>query len=255
MIGVLSLVVGAHCLEGPVPTSFQNGHAGSPRRLCPTTEVSLSANANLIADVEDFYGNIRTSAFLGGSVALGDDAELFLDVELVRYQTVISSLSAATLGFGHTSLGGTYVVLRSDVTLGITARATLPTATGYYRGARPLALDAGLMITNPLARGLDVHAEVGVLASVGVGDGPADPRAGLFLIWGASYRPWDWLALVLTADAQFLHDARLDHVALGGGVRFLIGSVGIDLFFEGPLFGRERTTVAGIVALRYDFGS
>ena len=240
-------------LEGPVPVSFNNGRFGAPRRACPTTELALGGAANLTADVENFYGNIRASGLLTWSFALADDLEAFVELEPVRWQTVISSLDAETLGFGHTSFGATHLLFNDEIAFGLSGRLSLPTATGYYDGNYPLAFDGAALLTTWLHPVLEVHGAVGVVTSAGIGNGPSDPRAGFYLLGGATLRPARWFALVADVDVGFLHDDALDHVAVGGGPRFIIGSFGIDLFLEAPLAGGDRTTVAGLLLLRYDF--
>ena len=104
-------------LEMPAPITFQNGRFGAPRPVCPATELSLSGGTNLTADVENFYGNVRAFGLLEGSYRIDRYLSAFAEVEVVRYQTVISSLSAESFGFGHTSLGVTYVLFPAEITV------------------------------------------------------------------------------------------------------------------------------------------
>lgn len=248
----------APILEGPVPLAFEEGRAGAPRRACPTTELALSGDVHLIADVEHFYGNVLAAGLLTFSYAPTPDLEAFVEVEVVRHQTVISSLSANSLGVGHTSVGATYVFLPGDLTLAATARLTLPTTSDYYEAARPFILDAGLLLTTWVLSSLELHGQLGLLGSVAAGEAtPAHggARGGVFLLGGTSWCPARWFALIFDLEVQALYHAAFDHLAVAGGTRFLIGDVGVDLFALAPLAGRERTTVAGMLRLRYDFGA
>jgi hypothetical protein len=240
-------------LEMPAPLTFQNGRFGAPRPLCPTNEVLLAGGTNLVADAANFYGNIEAFGLLEGSWKLDRWLALFAEIELVRYQTVISSLTADGLGFGDLSFGATYVLFPGDLTVTGTARFTLPTASDYYAGARPLALDAALLFSGWVLSWLELHGQIAMLGSIGAGDGPLDPRGGLSLIGGASWRPKRWFALIADVSLQLFYGDTVDHFAVLGGPRFLIGGFGIDLFVGAPLVGDDRTTIAGLLRLRYDF--
>ena len=132
-------------------------------------------------------------------------------------------------------------------------RLTLPTASNYYAGARPLGLDAALAFSTWALSWLEVHAQLGMLGSVGAGDGPLDPRGGLSLIGGATWRPAAWFALIADVATQFFYGAVVDHLAITGGPRLMFSGFGIDLFLGAPLVGDDRTTIAGLLRLRYDF--
>src|SRR5207244_2670443 len=105
------------------------------------TEVSIGGAGDLIAQPSSFYGNLRAAGTLAGSWELASGTEIYAALELIRYQTVISSLSADHLGLGHTSIGATHRVLEGeDWVMAATVRATLPTALGLYQGSWPFGL-------------------------------------------------------------------------------------------------------------------
>ena len=238
-------------LEMPAPITFQNGRFGAPRSACPATELLIGGAANLT--VEDLYGSVRASGLLEGSYRIDRYLSAFVELELVRYQTVISSLSADTVGFGHTSAGVTYVLFPAAVTVSGTARLTLPTASSYYVGARPLALDAAILFSTWALSWLEVHAQLGMLGSIGAGDGPLDPRGGMSVLGGATWRPTTWFALIADLAVQLFYGDTVDHLAIAGGTRFYFANFGIDLFLGAPLVGDDRTTIAGLLRVRYDF--
>jgi hypothetical protein len=240
-------------LEGPAPITFQNGRFGAPRASCPATELVVSGGGNVTADTEGFYGNVRAFALLEGSYRFDRYLAAFVELEVVRWQTVISSLSAETLGFGHTSLGATYLLFPGSIAVSGTARLTLPTVSNHHAGARSFALEAALSFTTWTLSWLEVHGQLGMLGSAGFGDGPLDPRGGLSLVGGATWRPASWFALIADVALQLFYGATLDHIAIAGGPRLLFSGFGIDLFVGAPLAGRDRTTVSGLLRLRYDF--
>ena len=244
---------GDRVLEMPAPITFQNGRFGAPRPACPETELVLAGGTNLIADVENFYGNIQAFALLEGSYKLDRYLAVFAELELVRYQTVIQSLSSEALGFGHTSFGATYVLFPGSITVSGTARLMLPTASDYYAGTRSLSLDAALLMTTWALSWLEVHAQLGMIGSIGVGDGPLDPRGGLSVLGGATWRPAIWFALIADLAMQLFYDDIVDHFSISGGPRLLFGGFGIDLFVGAPLVGNDRTTISGLLRVRYDF--
>ncbi len=240
-------------LETAVPITFQNARFAAPRTTCPTTEVALSGGTNLLADLDDFHGDIRASGFLEASFQLQRELAVFVELELVRYQTVIRSLDASDLGFGHTSIGATYLLFPGEITVTGRARLTLPTATGYFDTSRPLAADAALTATTWVLSWLELHAELGMLGSVGLGEGPLLPLGGLSVRIGGTWRPTSWFALIADVSTQLFYASVGDYFAVGGGLRFFVGGVGIDLFAASPLAGHDRTTIAGLLRIRYDF--
>lgn len=242
--------------DGPVQVGVLEGELGVARRLCPRTEVGLGGNALLVADLDDFYGNVRASAVVWGSWTPGDGrTELFATFEAFRFQTVISSIDAVHLGLGHLSLGGTRtLVARDDWRLGTSARLVLPTAFGLYENAWPLALDLLAEIEWTASRLLRLHAHAGGLGSVAVSGGPADPEGALVVGGGGALRPLPWLALVAELDASFGRTDALDHLAATGALRLGAGErFGAELGATFPLAGRERALTAAVLRVTWRF--
>lgn len=241
---------------GPARASLLDGDLGLARRVCPRHEVALAGTALLLADVPNFYGNVRASAVLSASYAAGERTELFVDAELLRYQTVISSIVADYLGLGHLSFGATRVLTEDDAwTFGASTRLVLPTAFGLYDNAWPLALDALALFAWRAHPRVRLHAHAGALGSVGTGTGPRAPRGAALAGVGTAYRPFTWLALVLDLDTSLGRTALLDHLALAPALRFAIGEkLGIELATTLPIAGHERALAAATlrVSLRAD---
>jgi hypothetical protein len=135
----------AACPEtaGPLRAVLRDGELGEPYRACPASAVDATGRTLLVIDPEDFYGDVRGLVSLGASLS-SDARELFVRVEALRYQQVISSVKADTVGLGHVTLGGNAVLTDTDdLVLGLATRLVLPTASVYER-AWPIALDVGL---------------------------------------------------------------------------------------------------------------
>jgi hypothetical protein len=241
-------------LFDPAALTFADGPLPAARRACPRSELALGGAAIVIAEPEEFYGNLRAAATLAAAWALDSETELFAAIEVLRYQTVISSLDAETFGLGHLALGGTRRIWTEQpaTTLALTAHATLPTAVDLYEETCPFALDLGLTGTTRISADLELHAYAGTAATIGAGSGPADPRAALILDAGAAYRPWTWLALVLDLQGAAGARAVLDHAALGAGMRFRVaGGFRIDLLLTAPLAGDERALASAYLGVAY----
>lgn len=237
---------------GPVQVSLLEGELGLARRIEPRTELGLGGTALLLADFARFYGNVRASAVIWGSLAADADTELHVAIEALRYQTVISSIADEYLGLGHVSFGATRVLARDGaMSWGAGTRAVLPTAIGLHANEHPLALDLiGLLEwqSHPAVR---VHAHAGALGSIGVGGGVAAPRGAIGVGLGAAWRPLGWLALVLDAGASFGRTAALDHLALVPALRLGLGEVGFELGAMFPVAGRERALAAAVLRVTW----
>ena len=236
---------------GPARASLLDGDLGLARRVCPRDEIALAGTGLVLADLDDFYGHVRASAVLSASYAADEHTELFVDAELLRYETVISSINADHLGLGHLSLGAMHVLAEDDAwTFGASTRLVLPTALGLYDNTWPLGLDALALLAWQAHPRLRLRAHAGALGTIGAGAGPHAPRGAALAGAGLAYRPVDWLAFVVDADASFARTAALDHLALAPALRFAIGtSLGIELAATFPLAGRERALTAATLRL------
>jgi hypothetical protein len=242
-------------LADPIPIGFQDGAFGVPRRACQRSELSFGAGGVAVVDAADFYGNIRLASTIAGSILLEPDLEVFASLELVRFQTVISSLSASELGLGHLSLGVTQELFDlSDAFVSGMLRVTLPTAFGSYENIIPFGIEAALGGSTPLTEDLELHASLGLLFSFAISSGPADPRFGVITTVGSAWRAANWFALVLDLEAAALYRAAFDHLGVGLGFRFAPSDVlAIELALKAPLAGDERALAGARLGLAWSF--
>ncbi len=228
---------------GPVTAGLYDGDLGVPHRVCGRTEAAFVGGGLAVVDTANFYGHIVAGGTLEGAWAATDRTELFVAVEAVRYDTVITAIPAGYLGFGHVSLGGSQRLWSSDaMAVGAHGRLVLPTAVGLYANAFPLAMDLGASGVWAAHRTLRVHGDVAALGSVAASAGPSYPRAGVALTLGAEWQPVGPFALVVDGRAGFGYTAPVDVVAVAAGLRFGLGSrLGVELGGTVPLAGRERS--------------
>jgi hypothetical protein len=225
--------------SGPLSVSPLDGQLGMPTRACPRDELSLGGEALLVADITRFYGNIRASGRVRFSRVLDEDIELFASWEPARYQLVLSSIDASYVGLGYLSAGTAWRFHRAGGrAFALTGRAVLPTTSGLDQASLPLALDVGATAEWQADANFRFHAWATLLASIGVGVGPAEPRAGVRLGGGVDWRPYEWLSFVLELQAGFGYLAALDLVAAQAGARFALGTeLGLEFAASMPLAG------------------
>lgn len=240
---------------GPLPLGFGPGALGTPRRACPRTEVAVGAVGGAIVEPESFYGNLSGAAVVDGSFALSPRLEVFGSLEPVLYRTVISSFSASHLGVGHSALGATFVVLdEGPLVVGVTSRAVLPTAFGYYKNAFPLGLESGLTLAFQPVDFLRLYGQASGLGTVMLTAGDPNPRAGLLAAGGAELRFGEWAALVGEVRGLGLYDADLDSLSLGLGLRARVwAGLGAEAGVLVPIAGRERSLGIGTLRVSYRF--
>ena len=264
--------------QGPLGLTFQAGAFGAPRRVCPKSEVGLALRAPVAAEIgrelfTDLVGDVPTpvldvldgreqfyvNATAGTAITLAwaplSRVELFLEIEAFRFQYVRASTTSTAMGFGHLSPGATFLVAEGrDYAVGVTGRAQLPTATGFYRHTFPFALDVGAQVLVQPLPFLRLHGYLGGSGAVALG-AVADARGGLVGVAGAEILPFDWLAFVADLNGRALYDDTLDHLALGLGVRAAIFStVGLEGGLLIPLAGSERALTALMVRATWRLG-
>lgn len=224
---------------GPLSVGELDGQLGVPYRACPRNEIAIGGDALLVADTAHFYGNIRASGRVRASVLLDPNVEGFVSWEALRYQTVISSIDAAYLGLGYLSYGATARVAQQEGrVLAITGRMVLPTTTGLDQSSQPLALDVGVTGAWQADENFRFHAWLVLLGAIGIGAGPAEPRAGLRLGGGVDWRPWEWISFVLELASGFGYRDALDLLAVQAGARLALGTeVGLELAASLPFVG------------------
>jgi hypothetical protein len=227
-------------LLGPLQVGLREGELGLAHRACATSEVVLQGEGNAVVDLDAFYGQLRGGVRLSGSYALGDATELFGSLELFRYQTVISSVSAEVAGLGHLSLGGMHRFwTQGDLTLAGVGRLVLPTATGLYRHARPLGLDAGVTAEQALGTRWRLYGQLGLLASAAISEVDNQPRLGLSATVGGGWQAFSWLAVLAQLHATSGYTAALDVFAMGLGVRAGGERLGVELSTLVPVAGQR----------------
>ncbi len=232
---------------GPLQVGLRDGELGLARPACPTTGLALGGEAGLVADIKDFYGQLRGALRLSGSYAIGESTELFGSLEALRYQTVISSVAAETAGLGHLSLGATQRLLsREELTLAATGRLVLPTATGLYKHIRPMGLDAAVIAEQTLGAQWRLHAQAGLLASAAISDVRSQPRLGVALTAGAGWQARPWLSVVADLHASTAYASPLDVLAVGLGVRAGGEHLGAELGAMLPVAG-QRSPIAAVL--------
>jgi hypothetical protein len=224
---------------GPLQVSALDGQLGMPLRACPRDEVAIGGDALLVADADRFYGNIRASGRFRISARIDPNVEAFVSWEAFRYQLLLSSIDAHFIGMGYLSYGAAGRVYHAEGrVIAITGRLVLPTTTGLDQASLPLGLDVGVTAGWQADENFAFHGWLTLLGSIGVGTGPAEPRAGLRVGGGVDWRPYEWLAFVLEAQAGFGYLGTLDLVAAQAGVRLALGTeVGLELAASMPLFG------------------
>jgi hypothetical protein len=240
--------------SGPVLATISEDELGLARRACPRTELATGARGLVVADFEDFYGQIRASGYLWASWAQTREREMSLTFEAFRYQQVISSVVADAIGIGRLGLGvAQRAASTEDATIGLTGRLVLPTSFGLQRLVWPFALELGV---NGLWRSprFDLHGQLGAIGSTALSRGDADPRLGFVTTAGAQWRALGWFALALDAHLGMGYAATLDVVALAPGLRFALGErVGAELSATLPVAGRERALLGALLRVGWGF--
>lgn len=227
---------------GPLQLGQLDGMLGVGHRACPRQELSIGGDFLLVADTANLYGNLRANGRIQVSAPLFDPrVELFVSWEAVRYQSLLSAVSASYLGLGYLSWGASGQVLNENGrVLALTARFVAPTTTGLDQHSQPLALDLGVSGAWQVHANVRFHMWVLALGSIGVGAGPAEPRVGLRLGGGVDWHPLDALGIVLEVQSGFGYASALDLVAAALGVRLAFGDeVGLELSASLPLVGER----------------
>ncbi len=238
---------------GPGVAGLLDGDLGRAHRVCGRNEIAITGGGRATIDTPNFYGHLVGGLTVDGSAMVSDRVEVYGALEAVRYDSVISALSASTLGLGHTVVGASWRVRDVDAAFGtpglaLNGKVVLPTAFGLYGNSWPVGVDlglAGLHGTGPWS----THWQLGLLASGGFGPGPLQPQLGLAPTLGIQWRPGDLFAAVAEVATTFGYTAAVDHVAASVGARVSDGKRwGLQLGGTVPVLGRERAL--GTVDLR-----
>ncbi len=232
---------------GAVPVSLDPGQLGAPRRACPRDELAFGSTASLVVDTDDFYGDLTGSIDLAGSVSLLDFAEAFATLELLRYETVISSVVADSFGLGHLGLGlSVRGIYTARYALATEVRLVVPTATSLYSNARPLGVDVGVNALFLATSRLRIHGALTAIGEGAISDGPSDVAIGAALTAGASLEVGDVFSPVLELRVEGGRRDTLDLVAIATALRFAFSDhAAFELGFLLPLAG-DRRELAGV---------
>lgn len=234
---------------GPLQAALREGELGLARSACPRNGLGLTGEGWLVAAPDDFYGQLRGALRLSGSYTLNADMELFGSLEVLRYQQVISSLSAEEFGAGHLSLGATRrVQVRERRVLALTGRLVVPTLPGVYRNVWPVGVDASLVFEQVSSERLRLHGQVGLVGSVAFSPVDSQPRLGLALTLGGSWRLLEWVAVVAEVHVVAGYSTPFDTLAPGLGLRFGGGHLRVSLegFVPVRLAGRREPITAAL---------
>ena len=227
---------------GPAIANPRPGDLGNGHRVCPRTEVVGSLGGAAVIDLPNFYGSLAGGLTASGSYAIDERTEVFGQLEVFRYDALISAFSDSAIGPGHTTLGvSSRVAEGSFWGLATHGRAVLPTAFALYRRAHPFAFDAGATLAFR-AGPLRPHASVVTLFSVAASAGPADPWIGVGWTAGTELRLHPRFGLVLDTTGTWGYGAgaALDHISLAPALRAgLTQRVGLELAGHVPLAGRD----------------
>ena len=145
---------------------------------------------------------------------------------------------------------------RERVALGVHGKVVLPTAVPLYENNRPLGVDLGLTGQFLAHQRIQVHADLGLVHSVGLGNGPTQPRIGATITAGAEFRPAWRFTIVTDLHAGFGYTAPLDVLAAALALRASDGKrFGFELGATVPLLGRERAAARIDLAWTVRFGA
>jgi hypothetical protein len=230
---------------GPVQAGLLDGELGRAYRACPRSELALGGAGLAVIEPDQFYGRLQAAGVLRASWARTEESELYLRLEAVRFDTVISSVDAAAFGLGHTTLGAAQRLLEGPrARLALGTRVVLSTAFALYHHAWPIGVDVLALGEYSAREWLRLHGGAGPLGSFALGGGPTQPRLGVALLAGAQWLPWGWASVVLDLHAQLGYTSALDVLALAPGLRFGGTRVGVELSGLVPVLGRERALAA-----------
>jgi len=264
MIRLLALLVPGLALAAPLPhpdgpcgnhaygmatgqsaVSFNIGGLGQGRRTCGRSEVALDAGGGLTVDLPNFYGALAAGARLSGSYAINDSVEVFGAWEFVRYEYLITPLSAAQVGMGFTNVGASWQFLKTTgAAAGVNGKVVLPTAVGILKNAAPMGFDLGVSGQFAPHPNIHLHANVQGLFSFAAGTGPADPRGGAAIGLGGEFRIATPFAISVDLQSQLGHDAPLDWLGAAFDLRWSDGKrFGFHLGALVPFLGAERSAV------------
>jgi hypothetical protein len=242
---------------GPVVAPLLDGGLGRAHRVCGRSEVALRGGGLILIDRPNFYGRVSAGLTLEGSYAPTKYTEIFAGLELLRYDTVIQSLTASQFGFGHTYVGAAHRrVIGERTSLGFNGKMVLPTAVGLYREAWPFGLDFGLSGQFAATPKVHLHGQIGLLASVAASQGNPGFRVGAAFTGGAEFLPVRRFAIAADLHSIVGYTDVLDVLAGAVALRFSgLKRFGFELAGTFPFAGRERAQAVVMLRASVRLGS
>lgn len=235
---------------GPVVAPVFDGGLGRGYRVCGRSEVGLRAGGLILVDRPNFYGRVSAGGTLEGSWAPGKYGEVFAGAELVRYDTVIESLTSSAFGFGHMYVGGSYRMVTSErLSLGFNGKLVFPTASALYQEARPFGFDFGMVGHFAAHPKVHIRGQLGLMASAMSGHAGPGFRMGASITGGAEFLPIRRFGIATDLVTVLGYSAIVDYFA--GAVAFRFSNLkrfGFELAGTFPFAGRERAQA--VVMLR-----
>lgn len=225
--------------EGPVTAGLRNGDLGRGHRVCTRSEVALGPGAYLLADSPNFYGHIVVDAKVAGSYAFDDDTEVFANLEIVRWDSVLAPFPVDYLGPGFAALGASHRFFASEkLGVAFNGKVVFPT---MYEEAWPLGVDAGFAAVWAPAKKVRLHGQISGVFEGNLGRGPTLAAFGFAPTVGVVWRPGRAFAMGLDALGSFGMADAVDHFAVAPVFRFSDGQrFGFEFGATVPLAGADR---------------
>lgn len=241
---------------GPVVAPVFDGGLGRGYRVCGRSEVGLRAGGLLLVDTPNFYGRVSAGGTLEGSWAPGKFGEVFAGAELVRYDTVIQSLSASALGFGNMYLGGSYrMLLGARSAIGFNGKLVFPTASALYTEARPFGFDFALTGQFAVHPRIQLHGQIGLQAVAMASRAGPGFRMGAAITGGAEFLIVRRFGIATDLYSVLGYTDVLDVFA--GAVAFRFSNLkrfGFEVAGTVPFAGRERAQAVVMLRASVRFG-
>lgn len=236
---------------GPVVAPVLDGGLGRAYRVCGRSEVGVRAGGVLLIDRPNFYGRVSAGGTIEGSWAINKYSEVFAGLEVIRYDTVIQSLTASQLGFGHTYLGGAVRgVLGERASLAFNGKVVLPTAVGLYREAFPFGFDMGVAGQFAATPKVHLRGQLGFLAAMAASNANPGLRMGAAITAGAEFLPVRRVGVAIDLHSIIGYTPMRDLVAASAALRFSgLGRFGFELAATLPMT-KKREWAQAVVMLR-----
>lgn len=239
-------------LLAPIALGLRDSGLDTTREACTETALRGSLRASALIDSGDFYGTLVGSLFAEARFDHLAGVEVALGARVLDWRFAQTAVfPERELAVGPLYVGGHRAAdsrwFGRAVTIGHSLRFEIPgTDTGY----EPVTVAAApayhvSMATSERTR---VHGRVAALLWAALPDAGVETRAALSTGFDGALALGDHVSVIAGTEVQGgWYDAGLDHVLLRGGARVGFGESRIALGVVAPLFGEERTNLAGAV--------